>query len=215
MTWRTIAAALIFAFAFPAAAQNTDEGQERTKEEKVFRKLIEDEVSAQSREQAENRDTIELVETLMMVRMSRALGLTDDETVVMIRRIGTYKDQVYALKWKRGRTLDELRQGVSGNASEEFIASRLDMLLDQDESIVSLTRTMIEEAQKDLTIEQTAKLYLFIGDFEQEMHQLILRAKELSSRYKAGDTPPSENVSTEGSRLDPSEVPQHINPQDR
>ena len=49
------------------------------------------------------------------------------------------------------------------------------MLL-REEAIVDLIQSFVTEAQKDLSVHRTGQLFLFLGEFEQEVIDLIERS---------------------------------------
>ncbi len=47
----------------------------------------------------------------------------------------------------------------------------------QEQAVADLIRDFVEGAQKDVTVAQSAKLYVFLGDFEAYIIGLLERAR--------------------------------------
>lgn len=136
--------------------------------------------------QQENRDVpladyadqgvISLVDALLMVRLSQALDLSSEESVKLFARVGPYKDQLHELKWQIGGNRDILRKAIAAGAPDEEIQKQLDDLLLEEKAVADLVGDFVLGAQDDVTIAQSAKLYLFLGDFETYIVNLLERA---------------------------------------
>ncbi len=162
----------------------------------ILRELIEDEAGAG--ESAGERDLYQIVEQIMMLRLRSALSLTDDQVQALSRRIGTFKDQLTSMKYQRGAAREKLRACLDGGLAEDQIRHNLESLLDQEEAIAELIHKMIREADKDLDAAQTAKLYLFIGDFEDFIRDLIVRAQYIDRHGSPPDGMGTANDSATG-----------------
>lgn len=150
----------------------------------VMRYLLERDARAQGVEDVEERSVRELINTVMTVRLAKDLDLSDEQTLLFAKRVGSYKDELLSLKGKRGRTTRHLREILDGDAPEEAVTERLDKLLALEREIAELTGKLVKTAEKDFNIPQTAKLYLFLGDFEEDMRRLINRAQRMRDRYE-------------------------------
>lgn len=125
----------------------------------------------------EGQDAREVMETIMIVRLSRELELTDEQSVLLVRHVSEFKDRIREIKEERKETLRGLRQALKSGAEDHALQQKLDAVVQLDHAAVDLTRNMVEEAGRDLTVAQKAKLYVFLGDFEREMRHLVQRAK--------------------------------------
>ncbi len=157
----------------------------------IFRQLLEHETREVTPEDTEDQDIRELIEALMMVRLSRALDLSDEETVLFIRKNSAHRSQFLQHKRRRAEVRRELRESLSAKADDATVKAKLDEIMRLEAAIAQTTCTMIEESQKDLTLDQAAKLYLFIGDFDNELRQLVMRARERSSQNHGQSRPPT------------------------
>lgn len=121
----------------------------------------------------------EMVTTVMMVRMSRELELSDEQTVLMVRNFSELRDKLTDLGEKRGKLIDTLRDKVDNHAPDSEIEPLLDQLMSIDDQREAARREAFEKAGADLTVSQRAKLYIFTQDFEWHMRRLIMKAREI------------------------------------
>ncbi len=126
-----------------------------------------------------DKEIREMVTTVMMVRMSRELDLSDEQTVLMVRNFSELRDKLTDLGEKRGELIDTLRDKVDNHASDSEIEPLLDQLMSIDDRREAARREAFEKAGADLTVSQRAKLYIFTQDFEWHMRRLIMKAREI------------------------------------
>jgi len=130
----------------------------------------------------DEKNIIELVDAWLMVRLSSELDLTTVETVRLFKRVGTHKDQLQKMKWQMGEARLALRIAARDNFDPDVIEEQLEDMLLQEEAVVDLVKSFVTEAQKDISIHRAAQLFLFLGDFEQEVVDLIERSIVRSSQ---------------------------------
>lgn len=164
----------------PATAQDHDRSTDE-KDIDNFRLLIEQEAKDLSVKYPQDSDIIALVERIMMVRLSQTLGLTVEETQDLGSRVEKCRSQVYNLKWLRADLRSSLRQSIDAG-DEEATRQTLDKLLKLEVTIAQLIDQMIRDSEEELTLDQSAKFYLFIEDFEEELSQMVQKARELTLR---------------------------------
>ncbi len=119
----------------------------------------------------------ELVETVMMARLSRELGLTDEQTIIMMRRLDEYKERVAGLKRERNEKAEALKTALDEDADAQEIERILTELVEQDENIATARLRMFRQGTEGLTIKQRAKLYIFMSEFDEEIRKLIHKAR--------------------------------------
>ncbi len=187
-TTSTLAATLaVAAFSFAAVGQDdTDKvvSIEERQTEQIFREFLEDEAHELSLNDLENRNIFELVDMIMMVRISKELNLDDAGCIEFYRKIGNLLDKVHRLKWERGSTQFYIRNAIEKGEPSKVIAEKLERALDIDREIDAGVREMIHAASSYLSSEQAAKLFLFSGDFESEIKDLIGRAEAIAKGEK-------------------------------
>lgn len=127
-------------------------------------------------DQFAGEDVIELVDALLMVRLAETLNLDSTEMVQLSKRVGTHKDRLHELKWQIGGNRQALREAIASGAPAHELNERVNDLLLQEQAVANLVREFVEGAREDVTEHQAAKLYLFLGDFEDYIVDLLQRA---------------------------------------
>jgi hypothetical protein len=122
-------------------------------------------------------DVVKLVDALLVVRLAQALDINKEETVKLFAHIGKVKDQLHELKWQIGHNRAMLRDAIAAGGPAADIQKQLDDLLIEEKAVASLVREFVEGAGKDITVAQSAKMYLFLGDFEAYIVGLLERAQ--------------------------------------
>ncbi len=128
-------------------------------------------------DQMNNQDVRELIETVKMVRLTKELGLTQEQTVVLVKQYNEYKERLEKLSQRRQERLRDLKDAVHSD-NDDRIEAALKALIVQDAEIAETRRTAFNEVGKELTIKQKARLYVFLQEFDQDMRRLIQRARE-------------------------------------
>jgi len=126
----------------------------------------------------EDREVRALIEAVRMVRLSRQLGLDDEQTVLLMRRYEELKETIGNYSKERAEVLRNLRDLVARNAADDEIKQALDRLKELDRAILEAKLSALDNAGADLTPAQQAKLYVFMQDFEQDMRRLVERARQ-------------------------------------
>lgn len=145
------------------------------------RPLQRDTAGGEGRNQEE--DTRNLVETVMMVRLTEELQLDDEQTVIMVRRLRQLKDEVVALKKARGELYRQLKDAVRDHAPDADIQARLQALLEHDRKLETFKQDKALELGEGLATRQQAQLYIFLSEFENDMRHLIHRAQDRSGDW--------------------------------
>lgn len=122
-------------------------------------------------------DVIKLVDALLMVRLTQALELSGDQSVKLFAHVGAHKDQLHELKWQIGGGREALRQALESGAPDTDIRKQVDDLLIQEQAVASLMNELVTGAGQDISVQQSVRLYLFLGDFEQYIVGLLERAQ--------------------------------------
>lgn len=139
-----------------------------------------------------DRDVRELVGAVMMVRLSRRLGLDDEQTVLMMRRFDEFKEKEGRLKKERQEKMRALRAAVEGDAPAADVDAALEALEAHDRVLAQTKFELFEQAGAGLSAKQRAKLYVFMGEFENEMRSLVQQARRRAMARPDGfrDGPP-------------------------
>jgi hypothetical protein len=126
---------------------------------------------------AAGEDVVKLVDALLVVRLAQALDINKEQTVRLFAHIGKTKDELHEMKWQIGHNRALLREAIANGAPEDQIQKQLEDLLIEEKAVANLVREFVEGAGKDVTVAQSAKLYLFLGDFEQYIVGLLEKAQ--------------------------------------
>lgn len=124
-----------------------------------------------------DRDAREIMEAVMVARISRELELNDEQTVLMMRRISEFKQETDEARKRRGELVRALNEAVRSGAAEANVEAKLHELVDHDRALAEAKFGMFERAGEGLNVAQRAKLYLFLGEFETDMRKLIQKAR--------------------------------------
>jgi len=119
----------------------------------------------------------ELVETVMAARLAKALDLSDEETVVMVRRFSEFKEQMRGFKARRQELMKALKMGLREKAPDERLEAALGELMKHDAEVEEYKRGAYDKACAGLSVAQRATLYVFLGEFEADIRQLIQKAR--------------------------------------
>lgn len=145
-----------------------------------------------------DKDIRDMVTTVMMVRMSRELGLNDEQTVMLVRNFANLRDTLGRLSEEREQLIGKLRSAVEKGAPDDQIQPLLDQLMSVDVQREKVQHEAFEKAGADLTVTQKAKLYIFVQEFEGHMRKLIQKAREMGGdrmmRFPGGAEGPSPGM---------------------
>ncbi len=133
---------------------------------------------------SEEEDTRNLVETVMMVRLTEELQLDDEQTVVMVRRLRNLKAELGALRKSRGDLYRQLKDSVREKAADADILTQLNALIEHDRKLETFKQDRANELGEGLTTRQQAQLYIFLSEFEGDMRHLVHRAQERSGDWR-------------------------------
>ena len=122
--------------------------------------------------------TRELLEQVMIARLSRDLGLNDEQTVLLVRRISGFRDEMQELRRHQNEKMREMRLLLRDNADDAAIAECLGALRHLEEKTFEMRREAFRLAERELAPKQQAKLFLFLGEFEEDMRRLVQQARE-------------------------------------
>lgn len=173
----------LLAAASPIAAFSQSEPYAPAETE-AFRVLIEQEAEELAVKNPKDSDIINLVKSVMMVRLAHSLDLSVEETQNLGHRVGQSIDQIFHLKWLRAEKRYTLREAIESNDMEK-VKEELDKLLKLEVSITRVLEKMVEDSRHELSLEQSAEFYLFVEDFESEISGIMTKALDISEEKKA------------------------------
>ena len=135
-------------------------------------------------------DVRELVESIRMAKLSREVGLTEEQTVLLMRRYHETRDLVGRLTKKRIEQLKDLREAVAEEASDDLLIPLLEQIRATDMELMRVHKEAVAQASEGLTVTQQAKLYVFMNTFDHDMRRLVERVRR--SRSGEGRPAPGE-----------------------
>jgi len=146
-------------------------------------------------EKGADREISELIESVMVARLSKELGLNEEETVLMVRRFSEFREQLNDLKRQRQEKLRRLRTVLREEKANEAVEDALQDLIAHDLKMLEFRKKAYQSAAGQLSVKQRAKLYVFISDFEGDMRRLIQKARERRHQpapppFRQGPPPP-------------------------
>ena len=122
----------------------------------------------------------DMVSTILMVRVSRSLELTDEQTVILVKHMQEMRDEISKLYAQRDESMKSLRELLDKESvTDDELNSKLDEVVAVDEKRAAAKRETFEKVAADLTPRQKAKLYVTLQDFEGQMRRMMQRAKEM------------------------------------
>ncbi len=115
-----------------------------------------------------------MLEQVLVTRLSRRLGLNDEQSVILMRRFSELREQQEALRRKRMEILHGLRGVLRLEEDEAALKRLMGALAETDKELAAGERGAREALRDmDLNIWQQAKLELFLSEFEGDMRRLV------------------------------------------
>jgi hypothetical protein len=141
----------------------------------------------------------ELLEEVMLARLSRELKLTETETVLMVRRYSDFREAMQQLRAERDRLARQLRQALKEDAADGVLTPLMAEIRAVDEEMALARMTIYDEISADLDTKQKARLYLFIGEFEAQLRRWLNEAWQ----RRTGGEPPAGGLGEGGRPFGP------------
>ena len=120
----------------------------------------------------------DLAELVMAVKLTKELGLNDEQTILMVRKLAEFRDEMNALKKERQQVSKELRNAIQTKEPEPQIETKLNALIAAEDKMATFRKDKFAKLGEGLSPNKRAILYVFVNDFESEMKQLIQKVKE-------------------------------------
>lgn len=125
-----------------------------------------------------NADSRELLEEILMARLTRELALEDEQAVLLVRHMTEFRDQMMALRRERGEKMRALRQAVRESKDESRIQHLMEEVRAVNEKSMVARNDVLDFDGFELTTWQQARLLVFLNDFEADMRRLLRRVQE-------------------------------------
>lgn len=128
----------------------------------------------------------EVVEIVMIIRLSRELDLSEDETVILVRRMADFRDDLAQMHKEQGKLRKALQEAYFQNADDEALRSKLEKLREQDRRINNIRLDLHEKLSEGYDARVQTRLYLFLQNFEESMRRMVQRVRERSRGMSGG-----------------------------
>lgn len=123
----------------------------------------------------ENRD---MMQQVMVSRLTRDLGLNDEQSLLVMRRFGELGEQQRELRRKRMAVIQKLRPVLKRQQNEEALKQLMNELEGIKRESAASEQTL-RKAFEDMNLDiwQKAKVELFLNDFESQMRRIVQQAQ--------------------------------------
>lgn len=128
-------------------------------------------------------DARELLEQVMMARLSKELALDEQQSITLVRRFADFREQMREWRIERSKALHELKETIRNAQDEAAVTAQLEALRERDARILQMRSELFEEVSSEFTPWQRAKLYIFLSEFENDMRRMVQKARD----HRAGD----------------------------
>jgi len=123
----------------------------------------------------QNRD---MMRQVMVSRLTRDLGLSDEQSLLVMRRFGELDDRQLELRQQRLSIMRKLRPVLKQQRDEaalEHLMKELDSVNQQSAASEQTLRSTFDGM--NLNVWQKAKLELFLSDFENQIRRIVQQAQ--------------------------------------
>lgn len=123
----------------------------------------------------ENRD---MMQQVMVSRLTRDLGLNDEQSLLVMRRFGELGEQQRELRRKRMAVIQKLRPVLKQQQNEDALKQLMKELEGIKRESAASEQTL-RKAFEDMNLDiwQKAKVELFLNDFESQMRRIVQQAQ--------------------------------------
>ncbi len=136
----------------------------------------------------------EMLEQVMVARISKELGLTDEQSVLLVRRFIDFRNENQKLQRERAETMKKIQALVAEGTDQQAVEDALARLRAAGESLLTLRQRQQDAISQNLDTWQRAKLVLFMDKFEEEIRQLLKQAKERRGMPPDRPAPPRRDA---------------------
>jgi len=131
------------------------------------------------------RNTRENITTLMLLRMTQVLDLTEEQTVKLFPLINRIEKEKQQLSRRIGKRLSDLRFLLRGGSpSEAEIRSAINDVKDMRDQIKALEAELEAFVERHLSLEQQAKYLIFFQDFYRQLREKLNEARRRQQQLK-------------------------------
>ena len=132
-----------------------------------------------------SKDISELVELVKIWRMSREIGLSQEQTLKILDANDTQRKKVAQLHQQQQRLIGELRKAVQNKGSKKNLSSLTKKIAAIDKEKLQAELDRQELLLEGMTPQQKAKYYIFRTRFDQDVRGII---NQIMKRRRTGNT---------------------------
>ena len=128
----------------------------------------------------------EVVEIVMFVRLAQELELSEDETVLLVRRMSEFRKEMARMHKKQRELRKDLREAYGAKAGEEELLAKLTKLREHDRRLNNLKLDLHAELSEGYDARTQARLYLFLQEFDESMRRMVQNVRERARGMQGG-----------------------------
>jgi len=135
--------------------------------------------------QQNRRRTRENIITLRLLRMTRVLELTEEQTAKIFPVVTRVEKQKIAIYARIGIEMRGLRKILkSGSPDEKEIMGRIETVKELRDQVRSKDKEVETYLEENLTVIQKAKYLIFAADFNRDLRDQLNRARMMKERLQ-------------------------------
>ena len=134
-------------------------------------------------QQQNRRRTRENVITMRLLRMTRVLELTEEQTAKIFPLVTRVEKEKMEISLKVGKEMRDLRLALkSKTPDEKKILNAIKAVKELRALLVSMDRELDTRLEENLTLIQRAKYLVFSADFNRDLRNQLDRARRMKER---------------------------------
>ena len=127
----------------------------------------------------ENR---KMLQQVMVSRLSMDLGLTDEQSIIFMRRFAELEEQQRVLRRERAEIMRKLRPILKDQRDEAALHRLMGRLEEANRKSAASEETIRRSFDEmNLNVWQKAKVELFLSDFENQVRRIIQQARDIQT----------------------------------
>jgi Spy/CpxP family protein refolding chaperone len=133
--------------------------------------------------QQDRRRTRENVITMRLLRMTRVLELTEEQTAKIFPVVTHVEQEKMEIYLKVGKEMKDLRLALKSKIpDEEKISNKIKAVKELRDRLESIDRELETILEESLTLIQRAKYLVFSADFNRDLRNKLDRARRMKER---------------------------------
>lgn len=133
--------------------------------------------------QQSRKKTRENIITMRLLRMTRVLELTEEQTAKIFPVVSRVEKEKMEIYLKVGKEMRDLRLVLrSESPDEKKISSKIKAIKDFRYQLESMDRELETSLEENMTLIQRAKYLMFSADFNRDLRNQLDRARRMKER---------------------------------